>query len=395
MVKVIYLMLMLSLFSCGKKTPDGSADFAPVQNFQPIDIIDQTELYKSLTTAIQKNDPALVKEIVEANPDLNLNQINEDGETYLMFTIRKGFKEIRNFLIDSKIDLNKKNTLGESALLIAAKTGKADSVYRLLDEKRLNDKRINLDIADEQGTTPLIAAIKGKHNQIAIELLKMGANYKLKDNDHNDAQEYAHRLNLEDVIEMIDLLIQSAAGMPDANTFAGLLKTAGVKTISAIITKYPDVVRLHQEINPLVIVLENQSMNTVPVLVTLLIQNKADVNGPVNAAVTPIVKAIQMKNLDYLRMLLARKANYEILDQEGKSTLVHAVEQNAPEMVTLLRSYNLSKNYSTVRNGIKYKYNSCDVARSVQKSLDNKEDQDKNEDIKDILKCGLRWLPFI
>lgn len=395
MVKFAYVLMFISLLACGKKTPGSGTPLDMGQAFQPSEGIDKELVYKSLQEAVEKNNIPLVKEIVAQNADISINRLNDDGETFLMYTIRKGYKELRNYFIDAKVDLNKGNTVGETPLIIAAKTGNADSVHRLLDEKKLSELRLNIDKQDESGNTALIAAIKAKQSSIALELLRNGANYKLKDHDHYTAYELAERLNLEDVLDLLDLLIQSETGMPNAQTFASLLKTAGVKTITGIVNRFPDIVRTHESINPLVIVLENQPMNSVPVLVTLLIQNRADVNGPQNALVSPIVKAIQMNNMDYLKMFLSRKANPQILDREGKSTLVHAIQVNNPEMVDLLRSYGLAKNYSTSVDGKTVKFKGCTITREVEKTLTIKADLDRNEDIKDILKCGLRWLPFI
>ncbi len=395
MVKLAYMLMLISVLACGKKAENSQTPSDIGQTLQPSDNTELEVAYKTLKDAVEKNNIALVKETVSKNPTLSLNELNENGETFLMYTIRKGFKELRNFFIEAKINLNKGNTVGKTPLIIAAETGMADSVHRLVDEKRIDDARVNLDLQDDVGNTALIAAIKAKQNAIALELLRNGANYKLKDHDHYSAYDLAERLNLEDVLDMLDLLIQTETGMPSAETFANLLKTGGVKTITNIITKFPDIVQKYESINPLVLILENQPMNSVPVLVTLLIANRANVNGPSNAQITPLVKAVQMDNIDYVKMFLSRKANAQILDLEGKSTLIHAIEKNNPETVELLRSWGLEKNYSTNVNGKKVKFRACTVTREVEKKLLDKADLDRNENIKDILKCGLRWLPFI
>lgn len=393
MVKLSYLLLVLSLVAaCGKKSHN-SAPLDVSQAYQPSLTSEQELTYKALKDAVKGNNISIVQELLSKNSDINLNQLNEDGETLLMFAIRKDFKEIRNLLISAKADLNKTSAVGETALIIAAKLGMADSVHRLIDERKLDDEsHMDLNRQDAEGNTALIAAIKAKQTDIALELLRNGADYKIKDNDRYTPYQIAERLNLEKVIEQLDILIEAEAGLPSATTFAALLKTGGIKSITNLVKRFPQIVKLHEKINPLVIVLENQPINSVPVLITLLLQNNASVNGPADAAISPIVKTIQMNNIEYLKMLLSRRADVLVKDAQGKSTLVHAVEQNNPEIVDILRNYDVPKKYSLFIDGKKVKFNACVVAREVQKQLKDKADLDKNEKIKDALKCGLRFL---
>jgi hypothetical protein len=71
------------------------------------------------------------------------------------------------------------------------------------------------------------------------------------------------------------------------------------------------------------------------------------------------------------------------------------VRANNPEMTKNLYDKNALKRYKAKVNGKDKKINACSVARDVKDDLKTKEEKERNKDIKDILVCGLRFLPFI
>ncbi|GEM_PF-2355686 len=74
----------------------------------------------------------------------------------------------------------------EDALFRAARGGHADTVKEVL-----KPGKVNINVKDEQGRTPLIEAARNGHNDVVRTLLNAGADAKLRDLQGKTALGYA------------------------------------------------------------------------------------------------------------------------------------------------------------------------------------------------------------
>jgi ankyrin repeat protein len=152
----------------------------------------QADIFKAARTG----DVALLKTLYEIKPD-TINATNAQGYTPTILACYYNQTAFLAQLIAYRVVLvEKPNT--PTALQAAAYKGFKDDVKLLLDYGA------NPNIADANGTTPLLYAVQFNHPEIVEMLIKKGASVTYKDPNGFSALDYAEKLGF---IEILDLLI--------------------------------------------------------------------------------------------------------------------------------------------------------------------------------------------
>lgn len=381
-------MLTLTLSSCGKKAEVKDNDSLE-KNFAP----SQAEVYfnalKEIKRALNENDLEGFKKAISENPQIDLNQIlGDNGETFLTLSIKKDFRTIRNFLMEKNVSLEKSNVNRETPLIAAVTSGHINSVKVLLDS------RVDLERRDINRDTALHVALKKSNDEIAVILIKHGANVHAVDRREKNALKLAQENNAPQSVELIKSLMDIEFGAPDISGFRNILMDADHKRLQNVLSRYPKIAtdKAYESINPLALLVDVKDETNAMRSAELLILHDAKVDGPDDAEVSPLIKATVSLKKRFANLYLSFKANTEKLDKEGKSPLILAIELNNPDMVDLLLSYSAIEKYEFRKDGKKYTYSACSVARAVGRKLTDSNDKKANERIKDSLDCGfLRW----
>ena len=146
----------------------------------------------SLSTNAQQKDifdlarsgsTAEIKHLVKSDNDL-INKVNDRGFTPLILAAYRNNEAAVNFLAPKVNNIDYNSSAG-TALTAACYQGLTSIVAVLLKNKA------NPNIADANGTTPLIYATIGNHVDIIQLLLQYNADKKHKDNKGNSALQYA------------------------------------------------------------------------------------------------------------------------------------------------------------------------------------------------------------
>ncbi len=123
--------------------------------------------------AVKQGDVAKVKSLAEADP--KLLQSEPGSWTLLHEAARNGRKEVAEFLIASKVNIDAKDKDAWTPLHVAAQWGQKDMVKLLLDK----DARVNAHAKD--GTTPLHVACSMLQTEVAALLIAARADVSGKD----------------------------------------------------------------------------------------------------------------------------------------------------------------------------------------------------------------------
>lgn len=118
--------------------------------------------------AAENDNLPAIKNLIKNGADINKKK-SDTGASALIIAASEGHKDIVNFLITKKADINTTTRCGYTLLLAAAAQGWVDIVKMLI----LNGVQINQNSI--YGFTPLMMAVWGGHAETAELLLKHGA----------------------------------------------------------------------------------------------------------------------------------------------------------------------------------------------------------------------------
>lgn len=188
--------------------------------------------YEEFFSAIQRDDPAKVRELLRRGFDVNT--IDPKGRSGLYLALSEPSPKAAQVLVDwSKTDINRLNANGESALMIAALRGNLELATKLVEKGAdinktgwtplhyaasggqlaiialLLDHSAYIDAESPNRTTPLMMAAMYGSPQAVKLLLQEGADPNVKNQQGLTALHFAQRGNRNDSIEAIAGFIRS------------------------------------------------------------------------------------------------------------------------------------------------------------------------------------------
>ncbi len=149
-ISTLWMPLLVALFFCGAASA------------QSMDNPHQQTL-----AAVRAGNLPRLQELIEKF-GANLNSRNRVGESLLMMAIKSGKADIANWLIDRGANVHTPNTSKVTPLMAAAFNGDLPMVNRLLD------KEADLRAEDQLHKTAIVYAAGNGHTEVVARLLKAG-----------------------------------------------------------------------------------------------------------------------------------------------------------------------------------------------------------------------------
>ncbi len=378
-------MFALCLVSCGKKAQelDGNPTDKEISSAQT-DLEEET--HKELYEAIKHDNLIGLKKLLELKSQVDLNKLLEDGETLLTAAVTYNRFQMIEILFENNASLFRGNSNRQTPLMVAAKLGYGDIVRLLMTLGSKNDYK------DVDGNTALHLAVLNKYEEIALYLINSEANIDITNNENLTALKIAETLNLYKVISLLRSLTQFNVGLPDKVTVKNLVTLGDLETLNQLFTRYPMLIHEYKDLNFFTLIIKSHSHDKALSMLHLLLGYGGDLNGPVAPESTPLIEAVKRDYEDFIILMLKENVNPNGLDADNKSPLIWAIEGNKQPLVKMLLDKNAMTKYSYDLNGRKKTIKACDEARDVKKRVTSTEDKKSNEDILDLLGCGLRWL---
>ena len=159
--------------------------------------------FEDLEEAMIRSNAADAINLIKRGVDVNT--VDKTGNSLLTQAIRRDIPEFFDYLIQRRARLNTRNRNGETALSIAAYTGKLNYVQRLVEA----GAEVN-----SYGWPPLSYAAFNGHLAIVDYLLKHGAEVNAKTENGSTALFFAARYGH---MEVVKLLLKSNADPGIAN----------------------------------------------------------------------------------------------------------------------------------------------------------------------------------
>lgn len=374
-------MTLLFQVSCGKKS-NSSSGGKEQENYTDNDLIPIP--YQQLEEIVAANDLNSLRRFIRDYPKLNPNRATRDDDTLLCLAIRRNYRKMVEILIDRGADIEMithlPDTFEMAPLMVAASQGHLHLVKLLVSKGAEIDRKSGL-----AGRTALHQAIARKFDDLAIYLIQNGASLDAVDNEKRNAYQLAMISGSEPIIEYIRGIKYIKDGTaPDAATFRNLIIQGDSVYLSKVLSRYPDVVKSYETINPLVLAIENADEGLAFSMVQLLITYQFDSNGPKDALTTPLIKAVKTNRSFIAEYLIQKKANVNALDGTGKSPLYYAIDLNLPDMVKLLLAQNAQKRYEyQFKNSYDFLYfNACQLAYEASRKYTTGQEKIDNQTIR-------------
>jgi ankyrin repeat protein len=377
--------MSLSLFSCGKKAREHGPQ-VPKDSFGESQTTLAEETHKELQAAIIINDLGKFKSLLDSKSHIDLNIQLPDGETLMTTAIKNNRFQYVELLIENSASINRTNASTLTPLMMAAKLG-LQPIARLLVSIGAN-----LDTKNIEGNTALHLAILNCNEDTALFLINRSINIDITNNDNLTALKLAEIKKLERVITLLTSLTQTSIGLPEKLTVRNMVLLGNTITLNQLFAKYPSLVYEYKDLNYFVLIINSHAHDKALSMTQLLLSYGADLNGPAGASETPLIEAVKKNYEDFVALMLKENVNPNVLDASGKSALIWAIMQNNQPIVKLLIGKNALEKYTYDVNGKKKTMKACDVARDVRKKISTTDEKKANEDILDLLGCGLRWL---
>ncbi|MFZ4538069.1 ankyrin repeat domain-containing protein [Propionivibrio sp.] len=148
--------------------------------------------YEDMEEALIRGDAPAAINLIKRGVDINT--VDRTGNTLLIQSVRRDVPDLFDYLMQRRARLNVRNRNGETALSIAAYTGKLPYVQRLVEA----GAEVNF-----YGWPPLAYAAFNGHLAIVDYLLKHGAEINATTENGSTALFFAARFGHREVIELL------------------------------------------------------------------------------------------------------------------------------------------------------------------------------------------------
>ncbi|MFD3002983.1 ankyrin repeat domain-containing protein [Pontibacter toksunensis] len=297
--------------------------------------LSREEKVESLINAIDEDEEELFEYFISQGADIN--GISRGGWTPLGFAAEEGHTKFIKLLIDRGAKINHSLNDDRMPLLAAAGEGQLNAVKALLEAGA------EVEAASEQGTTALSAAAREGHTQVVDFLLAKGAKPNRANKEGWTALHFATGEGHTNVINQL-LKAGSNIESPVSSEWYNWNNGAGTRVIMGNWT-------------PLMLAVEEEHVEAANVLLEAGAKVNARVAKKVYAVEgdykdlkaapgkllyeatgwTPLMEAVEKKNLPLVKLLLSKGADVNAETKEGKSARSIASEAGNQELIQLLR----------------------------------------------------------
>lgn len=152
----------------------------------------QAGAYEDMEEAMIRQDPSAIIDLLKRGVDVNT--VDREGNSLLTQAVKRDLPEAVDYLMAHRARLNPRNKHGETAVSIAAYTGKLAYVKKLVEA----GAEVNY-----YGWPPLAYAAYNGHLDIVDYLIKRGAEVNAKTGNGSTALFFASRFGHIDVVRLL------------------------------------------------------------------------------------------------------------------------------------------------------------------------------------------------
>lgn len=335
-----------------------------------------------LLAALDNPDETTLRLFLTAGAQVNLS--NNEGLAALHKLANSGAElaGIVNLLVAQGAQINQKDYSGKTPLYYAIKSySSSESEVEANQDSflaQLLAYKPEINIADNEGTTPLILAIQLGKLTLAKQLIELGADIKIADKQGNTPLHYTAELS--ESMDFIKLLVAKGAEINALNqdgnspiffsanaSIFQTLKDLGAdinlvnKNNESVISVFTnkenkltglDLIEKAQALGVDVSKTDINQQNALhrsirfnsPTLSLSLVKAKINLDQADYEGNTPLMLAVRNRSLYHVKLLIEHAANVNLANRFGKTALQQAIELGETELFNLLLAAHASIN---------------------------------------------------
>jgi ankyrin repeat protein len=283
-----------------------------------------------LFAAIDKDDIEAVRKL------LDVNVVNEDGETPLLLAVRKGNLEIVKLLLSAGAKPNYQHEDGDSPLLAAIESKNKAIVEELVRA------HADVNLSNKDGDIPLTLAFEKRQAEIVAFLLQAGADVKKRGTRGGTVLHWAiPESNLPQNAKNLRFILDAGADIEakdEEHGFTALMLSldspALLSTTALLIQRGADVnVRDKYDDTPLMIA----ATGGFEPQIELLLKSGARVNDANAIGLTPLLAAVMARKKEAIKILINAGTDIEKKDNSGNSPLTLAMRSDDASLIEPFR----------------------------------------------------------
>lgn len=374
MRKLCWLLILISLVGCGKKTDEIQ------KKTKQLEIQGQKDdSLKQLKDAIDSQDTQFVQREIDQNKDV-LNSNFKDGETPLTYAIRQKNERIINMLIEAA-DVNLRGKGGLAPLhlsIILNLENVMDSLLR---------KGAKIEAASLLNETPLYFAISFERSNMALKLLTMGANYERKSDLNMSAKELAQGFRQTKVINLIKDIDSARGDSFNIEQVLSAVENDNTDFFNYIINMKSNIKELSIGENIITQIIRGKSLFKLQYIENLL-EVGLNPNGERDDDTNPIIEAARIGSLSIVEELFYQGGEVNFVQETPYHTnaLFEAVKNINFPIVQFLFTKGAEKRINYVYGSTLYFIDACNSLPRRNNGLNDNEKFQRRM-IKNLLDC--------
>lgn len=378
---MLFALLLLLGAGCGKKADDID------KKKSGLSIQDQnTSATEALLFAIDARSTVLARQAIKAGA--NLDALLPNGDTPLTLALKKNQSAMLRTLLEGNPDINKPNRANQYPIHIAVENKNRSNIFILLS------RDVDLSVRNARLQSPLLLALETDDERTAIDFIKAGA--ALDREAMTELSFHPEFKTAARLVENIQSLLKQNLQNPnlqiklDKSSARDFILSADEHFIDYLLKRH-DLKQKGNGLNLLSTALELEDNWQRKKIVRLLLKRELNPNGESKDSEVPLIKAVKLRRVQEISMLLNDRfgADTNALDRDGRSALSYAVENLSVSLVKTLLSYDAKQTYAFPQEGESVEIDVCDYLpqRGWFGRLLNNSDDTKWKEISRLLSC--------